>query len=137
MEKYEKNSIKMATKLWAMGIVLGVTLLTSTAQLFWKFGADKLEFNIMSAITNVNILMGILLYVVGGILLIISLRGGEVSTLYPIIATSYIWVSFLSIYFLGESMSLFKWFGVFTIMAGIVMIGFGSTKSSAKESVVM
>ena len=127
----------MATKLWAMGIVLGCTLLTSTAQLFWKFGADKLEFNIMSVITNVNILMGILLYIVGGILLIISFRGGEVSTLYPIIATSYIWVSFMSIYFLGEIMSLFKWLGIFTIMTGIVLIGYGSTKSSAKESGVM
>jgi|TARA_Y100000310_G_scaffold339842_1_gene433800 uncharacterized membrane protein len=122
----------MGTKLWAMGLILFCTLLTSTAQLFYKFGAATLEFSLLSIITNVNLIMGILLYAVSGILLILSLRGGEVSVLYPIIATSYIWVSFLSIYFLDESMNLFKWIGVFTIMSGIIFIGFGSKKSDVE-----
>jgi len=124
----------MSTKLWAMGIVLGSTFLTSTAQLFWKFGAEKLEFNILSIVTNVNIFVGILLYVVGGILLIISFRGGEVSVLYPIFATSYIWVSFLSIYFLDEVMNLFKWLGILVIISGIVLIGYGSKKNVGVEN---
>ena len=119
----------MKTKLWAMGMVLGCTLLTSTAQLFYKFGADEISFNILSIVTNVNLIIGILLYIVGGTILIISLRGGELSVLYPILATSYIWVSFLSIYFLSESMNLFKWLGIFTIMAGIILIGFGSSRN--------
>lgn len=125
----------MKTKPWAMGMVLFCTLLTSTAQLFYKFGAEQLEFNLLSIITNLPLLMGILLYAVGGILLILSFRGGEVSVLYPIIATSYIWVSFLSIYFLSEEMNLFKWAGVFTIMSGIILIGYGSSK--AEGQVVM
>ena len=127
----------MATKLWAMGVVLFCTLLTSTAQLFWKFGAEKLEFNILSIITNVEIIMGLLLYAIGGTLLIISFRGGEVSTLYPIIATGFIWVSFLSIYFLGELMTLFKWIGVFTIITGIILIGYGSNQSAAESAGVI
>ena len=121
----------MATKLWAIGVVLFCTLLTSTAQIFYKFAAEKLSFNVLSIITNVNLLMGMLLYAVGGILIILSFRGGEVSVLYPIIATSYVWVSFLSIYFLNESMNLYKWLGVFTIVAGIALIGYGSKKADA------
>ena len=127
----------MATKLWAMGIILFSTLLTSTAQLFYKFGSEKLSFDIVSIITNVNLLAGILLYAIGGILLIISFRGGEVSVLYPIFATSYIWVSFLSIYFLNESMNMFKWFGIFTIISGIILIGYGSNRGAAKVAGVM
>ena len=123
----------MATKLWAIGVVLFCTLLTSTAQIFYKFGASKLEFNFLSLLTNYELLTGMLLYAVGGILLILSFRGGEVSVLYPIIATSYIWVSFLSIYFLGESMNFYKWLGVFTIVAGIVLIGLGSKNAGAAE----
>jgi len=126
----------LATKLWAMGIVFFTTLLTSTAQIFWKSGIDKLEFNLLSIITNANILIGILLYSVGGILLILSFRGGEVSVLYPIIATSYIWVSILSIYFLNETMNIFKWLGVLTIIAGIVLIGFSSKTTVAKTEAV-
>lgn len=81
--------------------------------------------------------MGLLLYAVGGTILILSFRGGEVSVLYPIIATSYIWVSFLSIYFLNESMNIFKWLGVFTIMMGIILIGYGSNKGAAEGAGVI
>ena len=122
----------MKTKPWAMGMVLFCTLLTSTAQIFYKYGAATLSLSIISIITNTNLLMGLLLYAVGGTILILSFRGGEVSVLYPIIATSYIWVSFLSIYFLGESMNIFKWLGVFTIMIGIILIGYGSNKGTAE-----
>jgi len=117
----------MATKIWAMLLVLFTTLLTSSAQLLWKQGSASLSFNIISIITNYYIIGGILLYVVGGTLLILSFRGGEVSVLYPIIATSYIWVSLLSVKFLGETMNNFKWAGVAAIIAGIVMIGYGSS----------
>ncbi len=126
----------MATKLWAMGVVLFCTLLTSTAQIFYKFGAAKLELNLFSLLTNYELIMGILLYAIGGILMILSFRGGEVSVLYPIIATSYIWVSFLSIYFLGESMNFYKWLGVFTIVAGMMLIGFGSKDGAEAAGII-
>jgi len=116
----------MATKLWAALLVLFTTLLTSSAQLLWKKGSATLTFDIFNIIANYYIIGGILLYVIGGALMIISFRGGEVSVLYPIIATSYIWVSFLSIKFLGEQMNIFKWIGVIAIIAGIISIGFGS-----------
>lgn len=116
----------MATKLWAALIVLFTTLLTSSAQLLYKYGSANLSLNPFQLITNYYLIGGILLYAVGAALMILSFRGGEVSVLYPIIATSYIWVSFLSIYFLQESMTLYKWLGIATIIAGIGLIGFGS-----------
>ncbi|MBS3114363.1 hypothetical protein J4448_04640 [Candidatus Woesearchaeota archaeon] len=119
----------MATKLWAALLVLFTTLLTSSAQILWKKGSATLTFNILGVLANNYIMGGILLYVVGGILIIISFRGGEVSVLYPIIATSYIWVSLLSVRFLGEVMNVFKWLGIITIILGIVLIGFGSKDS--------
>ena len=120
----------MATKLWAALLILFTTLLTSSAQILYKFGIPSLEFNLMSIITNYYLIGGLLLYGIGAILMIISFRGGEVSVLYPIIATSYIWVSILSLYFLGETMNIFRWTGVFIIVAGIVSISYGSKDSS-------
>src|SRR3989338_4534783 len=116
----------MATKLWAALLILFTTLLTSSAQILWKKGSATLTPDILNILTNHYIMGGILLYVVGGVLLIISFRGGEVSVLYPIIATSYIWVSWLSIFFLNERMNAFKWFGVAFIIFGIISIGYGS-----------
>lgn len=119
----------MATKLWAALLVLSTTLLTSSAQLLWKKGSAALAFNLLSLLTNYYLIGGILLYAIGGTLIILAFRGGEVSVLYPIVATSYIWVSLLSVKFLGETMNLFKWAGVISIIAGIALIGYGSKDS--------
>ena len=119
----------MATKSWAMLLVFFTTLLTSSAQILWKIGSATLSFNIVNILTNYYLIGGVLLYIVGGVLLIISFRGGEVSVLYPIIAMSYIWVSLLSVKFLGEIMDKFKWVGIATIIAGIIFIGYGSRNS--------
>jgi len=105
-----------------------VTFLTSIAQLFYKFGADKLEFNIINIITNYFLIAGIFIYAVAAILFIIGLKYGEVTILYPIIATSYIWVNLLSKYFLNEELNLFKWIGILFIFAGVSLISFKSRK---------
>jgi drug/metabolite transporter (DMT)-like permease len=125
----------MKTKSWAIFLVIFTTLLTSAGQILYKKGADNLELTIPALLHNYPLIIGLGVYAVAGALIIISLRGGEVSVLYPIIATSYIWVSFLSIYFLDESMNPWKWLGVLTIMGGIVLIGFGSGKDSSMENV--
>ena len=119
-------SEQMATKLWAAMLVLFTTLLASSAQILWKISSATLKFDIISIVTNFYLIGGVLLYIVGGALLIISFRGGEVSVLYPILATSYIWVSLLSVKFLHESMNILKWFGILSIITGIVLIGYGS-----------
>lgn len=119
----------MATKLWAIILIFFTTFLTSSAQILYKLGTPSLEFDIISILKNYYLISGLLLYAIGAILMIISFRGGEVSVLYPIIATSYIWVSLLSIYFLGETMNIYKWIGVFIIMAGIISIGYGSKEN--------
>ena len=124
----------MATKLWAMAVMFFITFMTSTAQIFWKLGSESLSFDLISIITNWQIIIGLILYSISGILMIISFRGGDVSVLYPIVATSYIWVSFLSIFFLGETMNLFKWAGVFIIFSGIILIGYGSNEKKVPEA---
>lgn len=120
--------MKMKTKLWAIILMVFVTLLTSIAQILYKLGVDKLEFDIISIITNYPIIMGIALYVIGAVLMIISFKGGEVSVLYPIIATSYIWVSLLSSFFFNEIINIIRWAGIFVIFIGITFVGLGSKK---------
>jgi len=116
----------MATKLWAITLMILCTAFTSMAQVFYKLGANKLQFNLISIITNLPLLTGMALYILGAIIMIAAFKGGEVSVLYPIIATSYIWVSLLSIYFFNETLNLFRWIGIFVIIIGIIFISIGS-----------
>jgi undecaprenyl phosphate-alpha-L-ara4N flippase subunit ArnE len=58
--------------------------------------------------------------------MITAFKGGDVSVLYPIVATSYIWVSLLSMYFFNENLNLFRWVGISVILTGIIFISIGS-----------
>ena len=119
----------MKTKLWAILLVVLCTLFTSTAQLFYKAGAEKLELSISSIITNWSIIAGITLYGLGAVLLIIALKGGNLTVLYPIIASSYIWVALGSSYFFGEAVNLSRWIGIILIIAGIIIINLGDKET--------
>ncbi|MBS3097373.1 EamA/RhaT family transporter [Candidatus Woesearchaeota archaeon] len=118
----------MATKPYAIFLILLTTLFTSLAQLSYKAGAATLSFNILEIITNPYLIIGLTLYGIGAVLMVIALKAGELSILYPIIATSYIWVSIFSVYLFGEIMNLYKWIGVIAIILGVVFIGLGSKK---------
>ena len=118
----------MATKPYAIFLILLTTLFTSLAQLSHKAGAATLSFNILEIITNPYLIIGLTLYGIGAVLMVIALKAGELSILYPIIATSYIWVRIFSVYLFGEIMNLYKWIGVIAIILGVVFIGLGSKK---------
>lgn len=116
----------MATKTWSIALMFLCTGFTSIAQVFYKFGANKLEFNFHALITNYYILAGLVLYAIGAVIMILAFKGGEVSVLYPVVATSYIWVTLLSLYFFHEAINIFRWIGVSVILLGIIFIGIGS-----------
>lgn len=114
------------TKTWAILLVLFSTLLTSSGQLLIKAGAGNVTLSFISILTDYPLIIGIFLYAVSAVLLLIALRHGELSVLYPVIATSYIWVSLLSPIFFQEELNHFKWLGIMLIIVGVSLIGFGS-----------
>ena len=113
----------MNTKSSAILMILFSTLLTSTAQLFLKLSVKTLKFDALSILTNYHLIMGFLFYSIAGILTIIALRQGEVTILYPIFATSYVWVSLSSHFILGEEITTFRWFGIILIVFGVSLLG--------------
>ena len=116
----------MATQLWAVGLVVLATLIGSFGPILLKKASSKSLSKISSLATNYHLFGGVSLYAIGTILFIPALRGGELSVLYPFIALTYIWVSLLSVKFLGEKMNRFKWLGIALIIIGVSLIGFGN-----------
>ena len=117
----------MKTKSWAIGLIVLMTALTSIAQLFFKLGADNLVLN--ELVSYLPLLFGFIIYGIGAVLLILALKHGEVTVLYPVIATSYIWVALISWRVLGEHIGFLKLLGIVSIIVGIVLISFGSKSS--------
>ena len=116
----------MATQLWAAGLVILATLVGAFGPILLKKASLRKFSSIKSLITNYYLLGGVSLYAIGTILFIPALKGGELSVLYPLVALIYVWVSFLSVKFLGEKMNRFKWLGIALIIIGVSFIGLGS-----------
>ncbi len=116
----------MATQLWAIGLVVLGTLVGAFGPILLKKASAKSLSKLSSLATNYHLFGGVALYAIGTILFIPALKGGDLSVLYPFVALSYIWVSLLSIKFLGEKMNKYKWIGILLIIIGVSFIGFGS-----------
>ena len=110
------------------------TVFTSLGQILWKFGVNRIDFNQYLTILNLPFISGFVSYGIGWVFLMLAFKKGEMSVLYPIIATSYIWVSLISpLLFPTDSMTLVKWIGVTIILFGVTMIGIGGTKRTIKN----
>jgi drug/metabolite transporter (DMT)-like permease len=116
----------MATELYAIGLVIVASFMGAFGAIYLKKGSKHFVFNIKKLIANWELILGLSLYVVPTALFIIALRAGELSVLYPFVATIYVWISILSVKFLGEKMNLWKWAGIAAIILGVSLIGFGS-----------
>ncbi|MFC1769018.1 hypothetical protein ACFLZX_04610 [Nanoarchaeota archaeon] len=121
----------MKTKLWAIGLVVVATFLTATGQLLYKIGVDKFTFD--TIFSNYHLLLGLAIYLVAGITIIFSMKGGELSVIYPFIGLGFAWVTILSKVFLGEEVGFVKWLGVVIIFIGVTFIGIGAEKSGVEK----
>lgn len=118
----------MKTKPWAVLLIILTTALTTTAQLFFKQGTNNPLF---SKLFLLFIFIGLCIYGVGFVFMVLAFRGGEVSVLYPIFSTSYIWVILFSNYMFHEPITQLKILGVCIIILGITFIALGSKQTSA------
>ena len=115
----------MKTELWSILLVFIGTIIGSFGALYLKIGSKDFSINIKKLIRNYKLILGFVFYGISSIFFIIALTGGELSVLYPLCAASYIWVCLLSMKFLNEKMNKLKWFGIITIIIGIIFIGIG------------
>ncbi|MDP8988901.1 MAG: hypothetical protein M3N41_02310 [Acidobacteriota bacterium] len=111
-------------------MILVFTLLSAAAQVLLKFGTVELKLHptLAGLLTNFPLIGGMALYAVGAALMVLALRHGELSVLYPLISLSYVWVAILSVLVLGEVMNPYKIGGICAIMAGVGVLGLGSHK---------
>jgi len=117
----------MKTHPLAIISVMLATLLTATGQFLFKMGTANMAFDI-GLLHNWYLIAGFAIYGISAVILVVSLKYGELSVLYPIIAFSFVWVNIISFELLGEQLNTLKWAGVSLIIIGVSCIGFGSKK---------
>ncbi len=73
--------------------------------------------------TSLPLFTGYAFYGVSTILLVLALRHGELSLLYPVIALTFVWVTILSVLIFHDSMNPLKLAGITTIILGVAILG--------------
>ncbi|MGH9719332.1 MAG: hypothetical protein ACRD8O_03915 [Bryobacteraceae bacterium] len=122
---------KPLTRRQSILLVFCCTLIGAAAQVFMKIGANRLPDGGLQTILadplavalNLPLLAGLTLYGVFTVMLILALRDGELSILYPVIAMNYVWVTVLSLLLFRESMNVFKALGIVAIVIGVIILG--------------
>ena len=88
-----------------------------------KKGSSKFRLSINGTLKNKSLMIGIIVYAIGTITYIIALKGVELSMIYPLASTTYIWIAIFSKKMLGEKMNTLKWLGISLILVGVSLIG--------------
>lgn len=113
----------------SVGLVFLCTLFGVAAQYFIKAsGAQMTSLSIHALLTNLPLWAGLSLYGISTCLLILALRDGELSLLYPVISLTYVWVSILSVAVFHEKMNIFKIGGIAVICLGVALLGKGRSE---------
>ena len=112
----------------AVILVCCCTVTGAAAQILMKVGMTHFQFDVWAILTNFRLLAGYALYGLNTLLLVLALRDGELSMLYPVIALTYVWVTLLCYTLLGEPPNAFKNIGIATIMIGVAVLGLGGKK---------
>lgn len=116
-------------------MVLVCTILAAFAQVLLKIAAGhpmpSVRFSdpatipsfLLALLGNLPLLFGYTLHAANALLLILALREGHLSVLYPVYSLSYVWVNLLSIWLFHEQMNGWKVGGVALIISGVGVLG--------------
>lgn len=111
-------------------LVILCTVIGAAAQILMRWGADHISgaTGVMGLLTNWPLIAGYACLGLNTLLLIVALRDGQLSVLYPIIALTYVWVTILSPMLFPDTINVYKVIGVGFIVGGVSLIGVGSRR---------
>ncbi len=107
-----------------MAVVIVACIIGAYAALLLKKASANISFSFKFLFSK-ELVTSVGLYGFSTLMFIPALKFGELSVLYPLVATTYIWTSLFAIKFLGEKMNFLKWLGVLVILIGVSFIGVG------------
>ncbi len=107
-------------------ITLVAALIASLAQLLFKRGLTKKLGSIsdfIALLRNRNIMVGIVGYFASLAIYLYALGNGPLSFVYPIFASTFIFVFLVSTFMLHEKFSVRRASGVLLVFLGILIVG--------------
>ncbi len=120
------NSQFMQTPVLSIVLFILAALLGAVGQFLYKSGAERTTGSWLSYLVNPLLLAGIVCYVLVMVLFVGAFkRGGAMSVLYPIYATTFIWAAIIAWLAFHEPIRMVNVAGMVLLVAGMCLMGMG------------
>ena len=119
--------------MFAFGLLIICIVFGALGQISMKSGMnqmDKIEGikelfslgTVAGIMKNQYVMLGLLLYSLSAFLWLGALSTLDVSFMYPLLSLAYVVTAGMAYLYLGESISLFRWAGIFMVIVGCMLI---------------
>ena len=113
----------MHTSIKAILFFAVAAFLGAFGQYLFKTGVKEVSQNMFLLLTSPRIWIAVILYfLVMGLFIMAFKAGGDLTVLYPVYATTFIWAALIGRYLLHETVSLEKVCGMMLIVLGVIFI---------------
>lgn len=115
----------MVSEYFIVGLTLLSALIASFAQYIFKRSIPKFGFHrkeIFALIHNRLLMAGLAVYVADLGIYLVALHYGQLSFVYPVFASSFIFTLLLSKFALGEKLNAMRVLGILIVVVGIVVV---------------
>jgi multidrug transporter EmrE-like cation transporter len=114
----------MSTPVTSIVYFLFASLLGALGQYLYKSGAETAAGSVASYVTNLRLLLGVACYIAVMVLFVAAFKkGGALTVLYPIYATTFIWAALLALVFYGTPIKPVNIGGMGLLVAGMYLMG--------------
>ncbi|MEN1679059.1 MAG: hypothetical protein AAGJ46_05670 [Planctomycetota bacterium] len=114
----------MKTPLASILMFLAASLFGALGQFLYKSGADRAPGSVADYLSNWRLLAGVACYVAVMVLFVAAFkRGGSLSVLYPIYATTFIWAAIIGLVAYGAPIKPINIAGMVALVVGMYLMG--------------
>jgi len=114
----------MSTPAISIAMFLAAALFGALGQYLYKSGADAASGTIVSYVANPRLIGGVVCYVAVMVLFVAAFKkGGALTVLYPIYATTFIWAALLALVIYGTPIKTVNIAGMGLLVTGMYLMG--------------
>ena len=105
-------------------LFLIASLFGALGQYLYKSGAQSVEGGFVGYLTNWKILSGVVCYIAVMVLFVVAYKkGGQLSVLYPVYATTFVWGALIAMIAYGEPIKPIIIGGMALLFLGMYLMG--------------
>jgi multidrug transporter EmrE-like cation transporter len=114
----------MSTPLISIVLFAIAAFLGALGQFLYKSGAERATAGLMSYVLNARLLAGVICYIAVMVLFVAAFkRGGSLTVLYPIYASTFIWAALIGRFAYQTPILPINMLGMLLLVAGMCLLG--------------